>query len=260
MVECCLNFLKSDLSFFRNIWSWDEFIELYWNQGCDSQKLLSNEILSLLFGMTKYTLNQLNADLPDELKVRLGISENKEVVLVHSSSNEAAKIHWDFHSEVITNVEGVFLPVFEKENYKFYQTKPDKNESIVKVDSTRINLRSLALGISSGKAICLSGPVGCGKTTLVEYLARIVGRLAPKLNDFQQFMEEKSNLKTAIKKESPVKTRKSKRKLGANDEDSEEIVSSEITSSLEKLTPKNGFLRIQLGDQTDSKVLLGQYR
>jgi midasin len=42
----------------------------------------------------------------------------------------------------------------------------------VKVDSTKINLRSLALGILSGKAICLSGPVCSGKTSFVEYLEK----------------------------------------------------------------------------------------
>lgn len=259
MVQCCLNFLKSDLSFFRHIWSWDEFVELYWNKGCDLQKLLSNEVLSLLFGMTKHFLKKLNDGLPDELKVRLGISENKEVLVVHSSSLEEAKVHWNFNSDVITNVEGVFLPVFEKENYKFYQLKPDKNESIVKVDSTRINLRSLALGVSSGKAICLSGPVGCGKTTLVEYLARKVGRLAPKLNEFQQFIEENQNLKTVSKKATPAKKTNIKRKLSGN-EKATEIDSSEDVDNFDKKIPKNGFLRIQLGDQTDSKVLLGQYR
>jgi midasin len=33
-----------------------------------------------------------------------------------------------------------------------------------------------------------------------------------------------------------------------------------MLENIEKVTPKHGFLRIQLDDQTDSKVLLGQYR
>jgi hypothetical protein len=28
VAECCLNFLKSDLNFYRQIWNWDEFIVL----------------------------------------------------------------------------------------------------------------------------------------------------------------------------------------------------------------------------------------
>lgn len=63
------------------------------------------------------------------------------------------------------------------------------------------NLRKIALGLTSNKAICLQGPVGSGKTSLVEYLALTTGR-----------------------------------RMGEN------------------------FLKVQLGDETDSKTLLGTYR
>ena len=47
---------------------------------------------------------------------------------------------------------------------------------LVEVPSMERNLRSLALGVSAGKALLLQGPVGCGKTTLVEHLAALTGR------------------------------------------------------------------------------------
>lgn len=74
------------------------------------------------------------------------------------------------------------------------------NGSLVNVESTRRNLQCLALAVNAGMSVLLRGPVGCGKTALVEHLAQLTGR------------GEQPNL-----------------------------------------------LKVQLGDQTDSKVLLGTY-
>lgn len=237
MVEACLRFLKLDLSFFRRAWNWDEFIEIYQNRGCDVQKFHCNQVLALLFGMNSTQLSKLNENVPKDVRV---LSEAKPPMGSVEGANEddGDAFEWNFKFNVITCIEGVFLPIFDKSNFQFYNNFPDKFDQIIHVDSTSINLRSLALGISSGKAICLSGPVGCGKTTLVEHLARKTGRLAPKVNEFMQFMQK-------------PEVKGSKRKLRHREE---------VCESIRKVTPKNGFLRIQLGDQTDSKVLLGQYR
>jgi len=95
----------------------------------------------------------------------------------------------DFSS--IVSVSDIFLPA---------RGKSQRTHDLVSVPSTMKNLQSLALAISSRKCICLQGPVGCGKTVLVEYLAGITGHDA------------------------------------------------------------SNFVKIQLGDQTDSKMLLGMYR
>lgn len=44
------------------------------------------------------------------------------------------------------------------------------------VDSTCRNLRRLALAVASQKPILLEGPIGCGKTALVEFMAAVTGR------------------------------------------------------------------------------------
>lgn len=46
---------------------------------------------------------------------------------------------------------------------------------LVLVDSTCHNLRSLALAVASQSPVLLEGPIGCGKTALVEYMAAITG-------------------------------------------------------------------------------------
>ena len=43
------------------------------------------------------------------------------------------------------------------------------------MDSTCRNLRRLAMAVASQKAVLLEGPIGCGKTALVEFLAAVTG-------------------------------------------------------------------------------------
>ncbi|XP_064411298.1 midasin [Latimeria chalumnae] len=74
-------------------------------------------------------------------------------------------------------------------------------DHLVLVESTCSNLQSLALAVASQNPVLLEGPIGCGKTALVEYLAAVTGRGKPP-----------------------------------------------------------AILKVQLGDQTDSKMLLGMYR
>ena len=96
-------------------------------------------------------------------------------------------------TDTLVSISGVLLPVFNPQ-------KRPKTLKLIPVPSMESNLRSLALSVASRKAICLEGPVGCGKTATVEYLASITGH-------------------------------------GDSD-----------------------FIKVQLGDQTDSKMLLGTYR
>lgn len=46
---------------------------------------------------------------------------------------------------------------------------------VVLVDSTCRNLRRLALAVASQMPVLLEGPIGCGKTALVEFMAAVTG-------------------------------------------------------------------------------------
>lgn len=107
-----------------------------------------------------------------------------------------ADIFEKLNSEGVKHVciGGIYLPIQDATDATIV---PD----LVEVASTKDNLRKIALGVASKKAICLQGVVGSGKTSFVHYLAAKTGR-----------------------------------SLGQN------------------------FVKIQLGDQTDSKMLLGTYR
>lgn len=98
-------------------------------------------------------------------------------------------------SDSVVCVGGIYLPIHKK-------TDVGENKiNFLPVDSTKRNLRKVALGVVSNKAVCLQGTVGSGKTFLVEYMATMTGRI-----------------------------------LGES------------------------FIKVQLSDQTDSKMLLGTYR
>ena len=45
------------------------------------------------------------------------------------------------------------------------------------MDSTCHSLRRLALALASQRPVLLEGPIGCGKTSLVEFLAAATGHV-----------------------------------------------------------------------------------
>lgn len=100
----------------------------------------------------------------------------------------------DVITDSVVSISGIYLLTLGPSRFK-------SDEDLVLVESTRNNLRNVALGIAANKAVCLQSSVGAGKTCLVEYLAARTGRV-----------------------------------LG------------------------DTFIKVQLGDQTDSKMLLGTYK
>lgn len=269
IVECCYNFLKSDITFYRHVWNWSTFIQLYCEDTTSNNdplyRLTCNHILALLTNLTESQLKFLNQNIPIEvivdfeLKHQLQTADQETIDRDGRLDDETEKILLNFSNNSLTNVEGVTLPVFDKTNYKYFATQENDAdfEKIVHVESTKINLRSLALGVASGRAVCLAGPVGSGKTTLVEYLAKKTGRIAPKFIDFERkAIKSKSSRKQNNNLNGNTDSNKSKKKRKWQDTEKDE----DFVKELNKKAPANGFLRIQLGDQTDSKMLLGQYR
>ena len=54
----------------------------------------------------------------------------------------------------------------------------DRKKMII-TDSILKNLKTLVFGITTGSPILVSGDIGCGKTSLIEYFAQCLGRTAP---------------------------------------------------------------------------------
>lgn len=272
IVECCYRFLKCDVTFYKNAWKWSKFIDTYCTESQYKDNhlyhLICNNIFALLTNMTSAQLDHLNRNIPldtiVEFEMSSGTASNEPTTPLPAfdGEEEKQKILWNFSNDILTNVEGVVLPIFDARNYSFFNnaTNADGTQTnkIVMVDSAKVNIRSVALGVAAGKAVCLSGPVGSGKTTLVEYLAGITGRVPPKYVpkcDRGKLKENKSqNVVNDAKKSSSAKGKR-KRNVAQVDDDDDNAIAMPVDGK-----PPNGFLRIQLGDQTDSKMLLGQYR
>ncbi|XP_061171072.1 midasin-like [Saccostrea echinata] len=120
---------------------------------------------------------------------RIGTLNSQEV----TSAMEDLDTREELLHRGVVRVAGLLLP-------RVKNTESEETCKLVPVSSMKANLQSLTLAVASGNPVLLQGPVGCGKTSLVQYLAVKVGR------------------------------------VGAPE-----------------------FMKIQLGDQTDSKALLGTY-
>uniref|UniRef100_A0A1I8MYX1 Midasin n=1 Tax=Musca domestica TaxID=7370 RepID=A0A1I8MYX1_MUSDO len=270
IIKSCYHLLKANVNYFKELWNWSDFIERYVNMVHDKPSLLKlyiNHILALLTNMSPQKLRALNADIPEELLLEFDrdLSTLRPNASKNSKPNDTQLddskriINIDLNSSLVTNIEGVLLPIFNRANYEFYSKTDGLHDKIVRVDSTKVNLRSIALGTTAGKAICLSGPVGCGKTTLVEYLARKTGRICPK----QQEIENEKDSKILLSKENQQNGHSNIPKVGAKRKTAEPMDFIKDVNDTLKGTKgseaENGFVRVQLGDQTDCKTLLGQY-
>lgn len=144
--------------------------------------------------MNEHTLNELllqnkiNKKAATMLAIKHRFASEEVVHLNDANSTTNTDIPFD----TVTYIEDICIPVYDPGKVK--------TSTVIEVASTRRNLKRIAVGLAANKAISLLGPVGSGKTCLVEHLAARTGR-----------------------------------------------------------TIGESFIKVQLGDQTDSKMLLGTY-
>ncbi|KAM9551495.1 midasin-like isoform 2-T2 [Salvelinus alpinus] len=215
LMGATLRFLQSDCAKFRVLWDWS---------ACVSQLLTSDimvrgytaQCLALVSHMTDnqktiFLRKVLSSDEIQHMKIKsleetqqfevekALVLANQGTVMWHQEKGNKftrGQVVSEDLSQTVVAVCGVVLPRIAPK-----QTEQGNLKDLVLVDSTCRNLRRLAMAVASQKAVLLEGPIGCGKTALVEFLAAVTGHTK---------------------------------------------------------TPE--ILKVQLGDQTDSKMLLGMYR
>lgn len=262
ILKCCLKFLKSDEMFYKNVWNWSEFIELI--ATCspldDTAQVLYNKTISLVLSMSDVQRQKLQSPVDQKIILQVERDLSDKITpkhrLPHNIQCSALFTDWLDKNTSVVNVEGAFLHVFNADSARYWSKTLDSTvseSSLIKVESTQKNLQNVALGIGSGKPVCLSGPVGSGKTSLIEYLAAKTGRLVPKIKIKQEPAEELTmKKKEQVRENGSAKKRKSK-SAALVEKEPEEVF------SIANPNATSGFLRIQLGHETDSKMLLGQY-
>jgi len=196
VAETCLRFLRASANHFKTLWKWSEFAKIFLKHKDDRVKRLACHCMAVVTGMDESQLRQMVSLCckfpPQEHDCDLLLPSPPPVKI---PENKTRCLEIPFIDKVCPNVvsvAGITLPVLDPSQ--------KSSGSLILVDSTQSNLRRAALGVASGRAVCLTGPVGCGKTATVEHIAQITGRPEPP-----------------------------------------------------------GLLKVQLGDETDAKMLLGAY-
>ncbi|XP_046422100.1 midasin [Neodiprion fabricii] len=193
IVLASYSILQSAPQYFKRKWNWAKFYK-YLMSDEENTKWIALKCIGIVLEMSESLIKQCAKTFLKNIETFLLECDNElldPITLTPTSVTEVSNIVKD--ATCIASIGGILLPVLNPNDKR-------KHSSLVSVPSMEDNLRSIALAVASRKCICLQGPVGCGKTVLVEYLAKVTGH----------------------------------------------------TSS--------DFIKVQLGDQTDSKMLLGTYR
>ncbi|KAM8954164.1 midasin [Pelodytes ibericus] len=216
LMEAAYKFLKQDRLSFREMWDWSVCVPLlkshdlavrWYTAHCLSLVACMSDENMQTFLKKIFSADELihfKLQFMDELHAQ---NIEKGLLLTNSEKDlwhrEKKQLYTQGHivsddlCSSVVSVCGVTLP----KKLMTGQSKAKNASPLVLVESTCRSLHSLALAVSYQNAVLLEGPIGCGKTALVEHLANVTGRFKPP-----------------------------------------------------------DILKVQLGDQTDSKMLLGMYR
>ncbi|XP_052755953.1 midasin isoform X2 [Galleria mellonella] len=165
IVTCCYTLLSKLPNELSSKWDWTQFVTNFSNHENTEIRWMVKECMAILTNMTEAQTKILskNLDLSEQDTLQYTTDRKCEVQPVEEVVTDAK-----LNSSSVVNIDGIMLPLYNEDFVS--------HDHLVPVKSTINNLRSLALAVASGKALCLMGPVGSGKTSLVEYLAAITGR------------------------------------------------------------------------------------
>ncbi|XP_040284697.1 midasin isoform X1 [Bufo bufo] len=216
LMEAAYRFLQQDELSFREIWDWSVCVPLlkshdlavrwYTSHCLALVTCMSDEnrqsFLKKLF-VTDELINfklQLLDELHSQNVEQALLLTNPETSLWCKDKTQQYTQGQIVSGDLCSHVVPVCGITLTKKMIKTKEQEVSSNQLIL-VETTCRSLQSLAHAVTYQNAVLLEGPIGCGKTALVEYLARVTGRLK-----------------------------------------------------------QPDLLKVQLGDQTDSKMLLGMYR
>ncbi|KAM9316620.1 LOW QUALITY PROTEIN: midasin [Gastrophryne carolinensis] len=216
LMEAAYRFLQQDLSYFKEMWDWSICVPLLKSHDL-AVRWYTAHCLALLTSMSdenKQTLLKKLFSTDELINFKLQMldelhNRNIEQGLLMTNTEQSFwckdKTKQNRRGHIISSnlcsrvvpICGILLHRKISENTEHEA----HHHPLVLVKSTCRSLEGLAQAVSFRKAVLLEGPIGCGKTALVEHMATVTGRLKPP-----------------------------------------------------------DILKVQLGDQTDSKMLLGMYR
>ncbi|KAJ0174061.1 hypothetical protein K1T71_010207 [Dendrolimus kikuchii] len=166
IVKCCYNLMsKIPIEFCGKWrWNWTKFLNNFYKHENNDIRWMVKECIVISLNMPEDAAKALSdgMNIPEKTTLEQ-INLNKQSTVQYLCDEIKDNL-----CNSVVNIDGVLLPIYEMNNVQSSNLGP--------VKSTVGNLRSLALAVASGQAVCLMGPVGSGKTSLVEHLAAITGR------------------------------------------------------------------------------------
>ncbi|CAG2161607.1 unnamed protein product [Oppiella nova] len=198
----CFNYLHFNPLWFRDAIDWSFILQYISHPECDI-RYIAIQCHRILFAINDNQFECLfKPEFSEEDLTRLRVkylylfsSRNPTVNLKNSLyyqrcdevlSDSQLCFKDDDFCEDIVSVEGVLINKFAINSEWTQRSSFSDENRIVLLPTTQSNLRCLALGVAYGKPVLIEGPIGCGKTLLVEYIASLSGRhKAPQLMKVQ---------------------------------------------------------------------------
>ena len=178
------NLLCFDFQTFHNLWDWSPVLKLSRHQDA-KVRWFAVRIIAMLMEMSDKAKLNLSEKCFTAVEINSSLMEDcfgKGLVRGFPIVNDFMEVDiispdGSFFSDEdflgnYTTICGVVLP-------RLGEASSPSDRSLVMVPKAINNLHSLVLSIASGCGVLLEGIIGCGKTTLVEYVARTTGRSGP---------------------------------------------------------------------------------
>ncbi|XP_045137299.1 midasin-like isoform X1 [Portunus trituberculatus] len=161
------------------LWSCKDLI-LYLNHTCEEVKWLACHCIG--------TISRMSETQRESFILRHVTLETHRTLSVQNSRSAPHDLPDIWTTEFIeedspslrqtVNVCGVMLPMYDR--------KSQREGCLITLPSTKRNLEAVGLAVCRGHPVLLEGVVGCGKTSIVEHLACVTGRVrAPALTKIQ---------------------------------------------------------------------------
>ncbi len=171
VLSACLRFVSAD-SHFRHLWPWSKLFKVAQSGLLRSRRslFLASEVLGVAFGLSEGERREAVGQFMTEAEYMMEAHRH-----FHPKDSIRVEEAEDFPVAPpdlpLACVEGVVLPRSSSSS-----SAEESSSPYVPVPSHRPSLRRLALCAAAGQPALLSGPPGCGKTSLVERLRDASGR------------------------------------------------------------------------------------
>ena len=183
ILKCCLAFLTCD-SFFQSLWPWQELLSAAPNLSNDS-KWLAVECLGRVSNWSESKREKIFRNLLSGQK-----SFDALALDYFLEKNNFAKFETTTPELSDQNVVSRTVSVYGRHLMKDIVAASSEDDEMDSIDSSKFvsvpsresDLIKIVDAVGANMPVMLDGPMGCGKTKLVEHIARLAGR-----KEFERF-------------------------------------------------------------------------